>query len=62
MVLLRVRDASLGGVEKRAPHGFRCLWLVSPHGALNRLKDYDNFSLQSIPKDRHIRAGHGSAE
>ena len=31
------------GVGKRAPHGFRCLWLVSPHGSLNRLKAYALF-------------------
>ena len=28
----------LVGAGKRAPHGFRCLWLVSPHGSLDRLK------------------------
>ena len=37
-VVLRVWDAWLVGVGKRAPHGLRCLWLVSPHGSLDRLK------------------------
>ena len=35
---LRVGDAWLVGVGKRAPHGLRCLWLVSPHCSLDRLK------------------------
>ena len=33
VVVLRVGDAWLVGVEKRSPHGFRCLWLVSPHSS-----------------------------
>ena len=37
VVVLRVRDAWLVGVGKRAPHGFQRLWLVSPHGSLDRL-------------------------
>ena len=40
---LRVGDASLVGVGKRAPHGFRCLWLVSPHGSLDRLKTFRHY-------------------
>ena len=40
VVVLRVGDAWLVGVGKRAPHGFRCLWLVSPHGSLDRLKNF----------------------
>ena len=38
VVVIRVGDAWLAGVGKRAPHGFRCPCLVSPHGSLNRLK------------------------
>ena len=38
VVVLRVGDAWLVGVGKRAPHRFQCLWLVSPHGSLDRLK------------------------
>ena len=34
----RVGDAWLVGVGKRASHGFRCLWLVSRHGSVDRLK------------------------
>ena len=37
VVVLRKGDAWLVGVGKRAPHEFRCLWLVSPHGSLDRL-------------------------
>ena len=37
-VVLRVGDAWLVGVGKRAPHGFRCPCLASPHGSLDRLK------------------------
>ena len=35
--------AWLFGVGKRAPHGLRCLWLVSSHGSLARLKAYAFF-------------------
>ena len=38
VVVLRVGDAWLVGVGKRAPHGVRCPCLVSPHGSLDRLK------------------------
>ena len=38
VVVLRVGDAWLVGVGKRAPHGFQCPCLVSPHGSLDRLK------------------------
>ena len=38
MVVLRVGDAWLVGVGTRAPHGFQCPCLVSPHGWLDRLK------------------------
>ena len=38
VVVLRVGDAWLVGVGKRAPHGFRCPCLVSSHGSLDRLK------------------------
>ena len=38
VVVLRVGDAWLVGAGKRAPHGFRCPCLVSPHGSLDRLK------------------------
>ena len=37
-MVLRVGDAWLVGVGKRAPHGFRCPCLVSPRGSLDRLK------------------------
>ena len=37
VVVLRVGDAWLVGVGKRAPHGFRCPSLVSPHGSLDVL-------------------------
>ena len=37
VVVLRVGDAWLVGVGKRAPHEFRCPCLVSPHGSLDRL-------------------------
>ena len=37
-MVLRVGDAWLVGVGKRAPHGFRCPCLVFPHGSLDRLK------------------------
>ena len=37
-MVLRVRDAWLVGVGKRAPHGNQCLWLVAPHDSLDRLK------------------------
>ena len=41
VTVLRVGDAWLVGVGKCAPHGLRCLYvLVSPHGALARLKAY----------------------
>ena len=36
--VLRVGDAWVVGVGKRAPHGFRCPCLVSPYGSLDRLK------------------------
>ena len=50
-------DAWLVGIEKRAPHGYRCLWVVSPHGSLARLKAYYAlFLLHRILKDRHNRA------
>ena len=45
VMVLRVGDAWLIGVGKRAPHEFRCLWLVSPHGSLDRLKAYALFPL-----------------
>ena len=45
VVVLRVGAAWLVGVGKRAPHGSRCLWLVSPHGSLGRLKTYALFPL-----------------
>ena len=32
VVVLRMGDAWLVGVGKRAPHGFWCPCLVSPHG------------------------------
>ena len=38
VVVLRVGNAWLVGVGKRAPHGFRCPCVVSPHGSLDRLK------------------------
>ena len=38
VVVLRVGDAWLVGVGKRAPHGFRRPCLVSPHGSLDTLK------------------------
>ena len=38
VALLRVGDAWLVGVEKRAPHGFRCPFVVSPHGSLETLR------------------------
>ena len=37
VVALRVGDAWLVGVGKRAPHGFRCPCLVSPHFSLDSL-------------------------
>ena len=40
VVVLRVGDAGVVGIGKRAPHGFRCPCLVSPHGSLDRLKAY----------------------
>ena len=40
VMLLRVGDAWLVGVGNLALHGFRCLWLISPHGSLHRLKIY----------------------
>ena len=40
VIVLRVGDAWLVGVGKGAPHGFRCLWLVSPHDSLAKLKAY----------------------
>ena len=43
MTVVQVGDAWLAGVGKRAPHGFRCLWLVSPHGSLDRLMAYTLF-------------------
>ena len=45
VVVLRVGDAWLVGVGKRAPHGFRCPCLVSPHGSLDRLEAYTLFPL-----------------
>ena len=36
-MVLRVGGAWLTGVGKGAPRGFRCLWLVSAHGSLDRL-------------------------
>ena len=36
-------DAWLVCVGKRAPRAFRCLWLVSLHGSLVRLKAYAIF-------------------
>ena len=45
VIVPRVGDAWLVGVGKRAPHGFRCLWLVSPHGSLDGLKAYSLFRL-----------------
>ena len=38
VVVLRVGDAWLIGVGKRAPHGFRCPCLFSPLGSLDRLR------------------------
>ena len=37
-VVLRVGDAWLVGVGKRAPHGFQCPCLVSPHGSPDRFR------------------------
>ena len=37
------RGGCVVGVGKRAPHGFRCLWLVSPHGSLDRLKAFVHY-------------------
>ena len=45
VMVLRVGDAWFVGVGKRAPYEFRCLWLVSPHGSLERLKAYTLFPL-----------------
>ena len=62
VVVLRVGYAWLVGVGKRAPHGFQCPCLVSPHGSLDRLNSlFAFFSLQRILKDRHNRPRHGSA-
>ena len=55
-------DAWLVGVGKRAPHGFRCPCLVSPHGSLDRLKAYTFFPLHWTIKYRQNRPlAHGSA-
>ena len=43
VMVLRVGDAWLIGVGKRAPHGFRCLWLVSPHGSRDKLKAFMHY-------------------
>ena len=56
VVVLRVGDAWLVGVGKRAPHGFRCLWLVSPQCSLDTQKLLYIISLHGILKDRHIGA------
>ena len=45
VVVLRLGDAWLVGVGKRAPHGFPCPFWVSPHGSLDRLKAYTLFPL-----------------
>ena len=62
VVVLRVGNAWLVGVGKRAPHGFRCPCLVSPHGSLDRLKSLYIISSTLNSKDgqnrpRHDRAG-----
>ena len=45
VAVLLVGDPWLVGVGKRATHGFRCLWLVSPHHvSLSRLEAYALFS------------------
>ena len=64
-MVLRVGDAWLVGVGKRAPHGFRCPCLVSPHGSLDRLNSLHIISstLNSKRQDRprhtvaQVRAG-----
>ena len=43
VTVLRVGDAWLVGVGRRAPYGFQCLWLVSSHGSLDRLNAYALF-------------------
>ena len=74
MTALRVGDAWLVGVGKRAPHGLRCPCLVSPHGSLDRLFGWSllmarwlgsklicNISLNRMLKDRRDRARQGGA-
>ena len=48
-MVLQVGDAWLVGVGKRAPHGFRCPCLVSPHGSLDGLKACTLFSRTTRP-------------
>ena len=74
VVVLRVGDAWLVGVGKRAPHGFRCPCLVSPHGSLDRLKSLihyflyiklqktDETGLGTIGLGRAGRAGRAGSE
>ena len=59
VVVLRVGDAWLVGVGKRAPHGFRCPCLVSPHGSLDRL--YIISSTLNSKNRQNRPLAHGSA-
>ena len=62
VVVFRVGDARSVGVGKLAPHGFRCPWLVSPHGSLDRLKAYALLSLHTLnSKKTDITGLQGSA-
>ena len=65
VVVLRVGDAWLVGVGKRAPHGFQCSCLVSPYGSLDRLKSLYTISstLNSKRQTKHCKTevGQGRA-
>ena len=50
VVVVRVGDAWLVGVGKRAPHAFRWPGLVSPHGSLGTLEGLYIISSTSISK------------
>ena len=73
-MVLRVGDAWLVGVGKRASLGFRCPCLVSPRGSLDRLKSLyiisstlnskktDKTGLGTIGQGRAGRAGRAGSE
>ena len=60
IVVLRLGDAWLVGVGKRAPHWFRCPCLISPHGSLDRLKHFTYIVSSTLNSIRQTKQALGT--